>query len=128
MAEILDLYKGSNKTLRFSVKEIPTGATVTGAKWMLKKLTTDADEDALITKDAVSVAEASIEDDGADGTAVVEVYIDPTDCDALSNYDTSRASYVSGLKLQLDDDRVFIVPGTISTTRIYGAVVESDFA
>lgn len=93
-----------------TIPGLPDATTITKAWLMVKRRKSDADVDAVISKEITSVLSASIgqiTDTGADGTGQLEFRINHTDSDNL----TAGQAYYYAIKILLSTGR----PETIET-------------
>lgn len=102
---------------------MPTGVTISQARWMLKASQSDADGAALVSKTVTlsSSASGQVTDAGADGTGEVRIVVAPADLAAVTQSSAWCALKVltsSGAWVELAESR--------EPVRIVQAIVQAN--
>lgn len=110
------LYQDGSKILRYTITDVPSGTTITGARFTLKADPEAADSAALIDQSVTdSLGEfGQVVDTGADGEGAVEIYIDEDDLSALG----LATWYHVALQITLDSGERYVVPESVESVRV----------
>lgn len=118
------LRQKSSETLSYCIENVPGGTTISKAVFVVKAKMSDADEDAVITKEIFpgETDDGQITDVGASGTGLLEFLIDNDDVDPLS----TRTLYISAVKVWFWEDTVcYQPPYTRRPVRVLPPVIDA---
>ena len=108
------LHEHNSKSLRYNIADIPDGATVAAAHYVLKTAQDAQDEVLRIDVDLESAWEGSIENTPADHSAVVEFFVDLA---GVSGLDADHY-YAQQVQIVLSNSAKYMLPESLDFVRI----------
>jgi hypothetical protein len=108
---MMRIYKGSGAKITYTVEDVPSGVTVTGARFAIKKTLADPDSAGVL------VAPSSVSQSGTTATIVFDVT--PSSIASLQ-----QGTHVCGVKVQLSDGSKAVLDESIEDAEILGEFIE----